>query len=106
MILYHATLKSNLDSILEKGLVPQVGLRSKKIGETPAVFLFPSYEDCTNALGNWLGEEFDEIEPYQEVISLKVSLPDNFPLENSAPYEKISRQKIDPQYIEYFKNEG
>jgi hypothetical protein len=105
VIFYHATVKGNLESILKKGLITQVGERSKKVGEEPAVFLFRTYEDCTNALGNWLGEEFHEFEPYQEVISLEINLPNNFPLEDSVEYEKISRQIIPPQFIRFYKNE-
>jgi hypothetical protein len=106
MILYHTTLVSNLESIMENGLIPQVGERSKKLKEDPAVFLFPTYEDCIDALGNWLGEEFDAIEPYQEVITLEINLPDNFPLEESVGYEKFSKQTIPPQFIKFYKNEG
>lgn len=106
MILYHATLKQNLDSIFEKGLIPQIGKRSEKTGENPGVFLFSTYEDCSNALTNWLGEEFDEVEPYQEAYSLEINLPDDFPLENSVDYEKISRHSIPAKYIKIFKCEG
>lgn len=106
MVLYHATLVSNLESILKNGLIPQVGERSQKLKEESAVFLFPTYDDCIDALGNWLGEEFNTIEPYQEVITLEINLPDNFPLMDSVSYEKISKQTIPPQFIKFYKNEG
>jgi hypothetical protein len=43
---------------MEKGLVPQIGKGSKQCEDEMGVFLFTSYEDCENALLNWLGEEF------------------------------------------------
>ncbi len=84
---------------MDNGLIPQIGERSALIGESEGIFLFPSKEDMNTALEQWLLEEFDEDEP---LIVLKVFLPENFPLEESVEYEKISRQKIDSQYIYFF----
>lgn len=102
--LYHATPISNYESIQKEGLIPQIGERSFKLDEQAGVFLFPNYEDCENALLNWLGEEFEDVE--EEVITLEVTLPETFLLEESVDWEKISRKMIPPEYIKFYKNEG
>lgn len=102
MILYHVTPLEKMESILKEGLIPQVGERSAQLNEEPGVFLFPDYEDCETALGSWLGDEFED----EELVSLKVTLPDDFPLETPVEYERVSRQHIDAKYIEFYKNEG
>lgn len=60
--LYHVTPASNIKSIMKKGLLPRVGERSAQLGERKAVFLFPTMEDAEEAVGNWLGDEFDDEE--------------------------------------------
>lgn len=104
--LYHVTPISNLNSIMKVGLIPKIGERSEGIESEPGIFLFPTYEDCETALGQWLGREFDEIEPYEELVTLKIELPINFPLEETCEWERISRKKIEPKYISFYKNEG
>lgn len=99
---YHCTELKQLESIMKNGLIPQVGERSAKLGESPGVFLFPSYEDCETALYQWFGDEFDEND---KLITLKITLPDDFPLEDSVEYEKISRQVIPAEFIELYKLE-
>ena len=107
-IYYHVTLKSNLKSILEKGLYPQIGTLSELCNETEErIYLFPSIEDMENALGNWLGEEINKL--YGEDIdccSLKITLPDNFPIvKGDVDYECYSYHHIDKKYITYLKDE-
>jgi hypothetical protein len=104
MILYHVTLQSNLGSILKNGLIPRIGERSEKLNEKPGIFLFPSVRDMENALLNWLGEEYEDIE--EPLVSLKITLPDDFPLEAPVEFERVSRRIIDHQYIEFFRCEG
>ena len=56
---FHVTEKKNLKSILSKGLVPQIGTLSQKLGEDrKAIYLFATELEMENALANWLGEEF------------------------------------------------
>lgn len=104
LILFHVTPKTNLPSILNTGLIPQVGERSEQLKEEPGVFLFLSYEDCETALSQWLGEQFED--PYEELVSLKITLPNDFPLEETCEWELVSRTIIEPKYIEFFKDEG
>ena len=76
---FHVTPRKNLESILENGLIPQIGERSSEIGEpVEAVFLFPNFDEMNNELYNWFGEEFDDDE--DELIILQIDLPDNFPV--------------------------
>lgn len=103
--LFHVTPASNVEPILKKGLTPQLGERSQQVAnEKEGVFLFCDYESCENALWNWLGEEFEDLE--EDLIILKVDLPDDFPLEQEVEWEAISRIRIDPTYISIYKNEG
>lgn len=103
-ILFHVTPISNLDSIMKNGLIPQIGERSEGLESEKAIYLFPTYADCETALGQWLGEEFDDLD--EEVVSLKIELPDNFSLEQTCEWEKVSKSVIPSQYISFYKNEG
>jgi len=97
---YHVTRKENLESILENGLIPQVGERSSQLNEESGIFMFYSLDDMNNALGSWLGEEFEDDE---ELVSLKIIMKDtNF---KYCAYEAVSREIIPPKYIFYFKDE-
>ena len=97
MKLYHVTLRSNLESILSNGLIPDIGERSYDAGETQKfVFLFPTKNDVENAMLTWLGEYYCD----EDIVYLEVNLPDNFPIEQGeVEYEMISRQIIPKEYI-------
>ena len=70
---YHVTLESNLKSILSQGFIPSIGERSEKLGENEkAVYFFNSLQECDNALWNWLGEEFEDIE--EDLIIIEVDI--------------------------------
>jgi hypothetical protein len=98
---YHVTPKENLSSVMKYGLIPQVGEWSKELNEGKAVFLFPTEADMEDALQNWLGDCFNEDD---ELVSLEITLPDNFPIQNSTvDWEKISKSVIPPQYIHYLQ---
>ncbi len=57
---FHITLAENLSSIMEHGLQPTVGDRSKQLKERSAIFLFRTQNDAHDALMGWMGEQFDE----------------------------------------------
>lgn len=100
---YHVSLKENLPSIMKHGLIPQVGDRSKEMNEEKGVFLFPSRDDMNCALEQWLGDWFEDDEV---LMSLEITLPDDFPIEDSTvDWEKISRFVIPPKYIQYLQDE-
>lgn len=91
MTLYHVTPSRNIASILKDGLIPQVGKYAKEMGEdTPAVFLFPCMEDAQEMKAVWL-------EPFygNDLVSLEVTLPNDFPLEyTGSDYEVVSLRPI------------
>ena len=103
MILYHVTTDESLDSILKEGLKPLIGQRSEKIESRPAVYLFPSIDDLTDALYGWLGNEFEDYEG--DLHTLKVNIPDNFEVEKTCGYEVCAYKPIPPQYITYLRKE-
>jgi len=58
---WHATPSDNVDSILCDGLEPRIGPRSKVLGEpVPAIYFFDSRELLEDAIGQWLGDSFEE----------------------------------------------
>ena len=106
---FHVTPLKNLESILENGLIPQIGERSLEIGEPiEAVFLFPNFEEMNDALYNWLGEEFDDDE---DLAILQIDLPDNFPVYREFDdngdefYEAHCQCDIPVEYITGIYNE-
>ncbi|MFY0516589.1 hypothetical protein ACOMCU_01975 [Lysinibacillus sp. UGB7] len=101
---FHVTPISNMDLILSVGLIPQIGERSEGVEEEALVCLFRTYEDCETALLQWLGEEFEELE--EELVILKVQLPNDFPLIQTSEWEVVSKINIGAQYISFYKNEG
>ena len=103
MILYHVTTDESLDSILKEGFKPLIGQRSEKIESRPAVYLFLSIDDLTDALYGWLGREFEDYEG--DLHTLKVNIPDNFEVEKTCGYEVCSYKPIPPQYITYLRKE-
>lgn len=67
--MYHLTLEKHLSSILEKGLIPAIGSRSRAFGEkVAAVYLFKHVDDAYDALANWYGDAVGD----QSVVLLEV----------------------------------
>lgn len=106
---YHVSEKKNLESIMQNGLIPQVGERSKELNEESSVFLFPTKEDMEFALGQWLGEWYDDKEEECGckviLMSLEINVPDDFPIYNGVvEYENYSLITIPPKYIKYLQD--
>lgn len=104
---YHVTDVRNLDSILQDGLVPQIGPLSKQLGDTgetaPAIFLFTSDEACRDAMSSWLGEAFDELDEEKgkesRHVILRVELDDDYSDDDGVFYEKAVYKRIPPDRI-------
>lgn len=63
MIVFHVTSSKNATKILKSSLDPQIGPRSKKLGEAERrVYFFKSFNGARDAVSNWLGDEFDDDE--------------------------------------------
>lgn len=104
MIAYHVAKKANLLSILRRGLIPQVGVRSASptsdghpLENIRRIYLFPSKEDCETALDQWLGDEFEDVEEFGLAI-LEVNLEGLSPY-STCPYEVCTEARIDPARI-------
>lgn len=108
MVCYHVTLMDNLESIMEKGLIPTIGERSEEYGEDEEfIYMFPNLEDMEIALSSWLGDWYND--NYGEDIvlaSLELNLPDDFPVYlGEVEYEVVSRKAIKPEFIKFLKEE-
>lgn len=58
---YHVASRTNLEAITEEGLAPRVGERSARLGEAESrIYLFDSQASAEDALGSWLGDEYDD----------------------------------------------
>lgn len=86
------------------------GERSIELCEPKAIFLFPTIVDMQTALSQWLGEWFDdkelEIGRPIKLISLKITVPDTFNVEDgNVDYEKLTFQPIPAHYITFRQEE-
>lgn len=99
---YHVTPRRNLLAILSEGLVPSIGPRSSEIGETtPLVFLFRDDVSMTDAVMNWLGDQFPDDE---DLVALVVDVsgmqvrddPDSFEItvDTHITAERITESAI------------
>lgn len=101
MIFFHVTPECHLAQIKQEGLIPQIGTNSKRLNERiPQIYLFHSSQDVENALGNWLGELYNEGERlFILKISLDISDPNLIYQDESVYYESFYRGVITPDKI-------
>lgn len=101
---YHVTLKRNLHSILENGIIPAIGERSLEKGEKiPMVYLFPSQEHCEDALLGWLGDCFEDQD--DDLIILSIN-PDGILVVDSGLFELTCCSAIAPSSIHKIYDES
>lgn len=94
---YHITPAINLKSIIQHGLIPQIGSNAQAIGETkPAIYLFPTIEDSDTALGSWLDDLYDDNE---DLIRLSITCPNELIHRSTVEYELVSYHHIQAKYI-------
>jgi hypothetical protein len=73
--MFHVTRASNISSILDHGIVPRIGDRALAFGETmPAVYAFPTVQDCHTALSQWLGDWFNDQEDQEQQEGQAITL--------------------------------
>lgn len=101
---YHVTMKENNASILEKGLIAQIGCNSEFMYEKEnSVYLFVSEAAMKDALSSWLNMCFEQD---WELVSFEVELPDDFILfKTNNEWEVRSVLDIPPSYIRFYGNE-
>lgn len=91
---FHVTLRDNLQAIQRQGLIPRIGERSAQLGEiVPRVYLFPDREACDNAMANWLGQCFEDVEEGGLVI-LEVDVS-GLHLKSDAEFELACQSEIE-----------
>lgn len=104
---YHLTEEANLTAILKEGLKPQLGPRSKSLGENrDAVYLFSNLEDLETALESPWGEiawnEEDDLAILEVIVpeSARLGADDDAGFEVSCldhiPAENIKLVRIEP----------
>ncbi len=91
---YHVTPARNVARILREGLVPRIGPRSRRLGEPVAcVYVFPTAEDLSCALDNWLLDEFGE----DAILALlEVDVPEDVRRADGAGYEGALLDPVPP----------
>lgn len=95
--LWHVTPLSNVKAILEKGLLPAIGIRAQKIQEARAgVYCFKSGISLKNALTGWLGEEFEDTTLCVLEVSVDVEIDD---LLDEGHFEVVLREPVSPGRI-------
>lgn len=106
---YHVTSNENFEKIKTYGLIPQIGILSQKIGENEeAIYCFTSEDEVDNALMNWLGDEYNELEESLNkkidiaILELDVShlkIPIQTDSNSNVFFEQKITEKISPEYI-------
>jgi hypothetical protein len=100
MILYHVTVKENLEWIFQKGLIPQTGERSQVLNDW-GIFLFKDLVDLEDAVSTWLGDLFEDD---KELVILEVDIDKKYITTSSVDYEVICKITIPPHKITLFDN--
>ena len=97
MILYHLTPVKNLESILQNGLIPQIGPRSEHVGEKQAaVFCYPEEDYVEGALEGWIKDYFPNDLKF---AIIEINLPKKIKLEVENDFEVACFEHISPKYI-------
>lgn len=119
LLFYHVSPGSNYKSISENGLIPQIGFLSSLIEEEKeAIFLFPNEESMDDALGNWLGDNFDnyfdtlededdddcEFVLHAFSVLLPLSHFNDYLIPSEVGYECVSSKPIEKEFI-FFHSE-
>jgi cytidyltransferase-like protein len=87
IIVYHVTERRNRKSILEKGLIPKLGARSRQVevgGKYVHVFL--TTDALEDAFSSWIEDAFDEEKP---LIVLELRVPKYWVKEDPAYPESV-----------------
>ena len=97
MNVYHVTPTCHVFDILEQGLLPGIGPRSHELGEEVArIYVFTDLATLDDALGNWLGNAFDEDE---ELSIIELSVDDARVVVPDDLYEAYILDTVAPSAI-------
>ena len=101
--MYHVTPAENIKHILKDGLVPTKGSNSQTYGEEQDnVYLFPTIEDAEDALGNWLGDQYEDEDISFSLLQVDVT---GLPLKSETEWEYYTQSVISPDRIKLIKND-
>ena len=79
---FHVTLAENLQSIMSNGIEPRIGHNSIALGEVQKrVYCFIDKKSMEEALMNWMGEIYEELENDGKDVELIILEVDNECLE-------------------------
>lgn len=96
-VFYHVTPARNIPHIMRDGLVPKMGRRARKLKEPVAgIYLFHSVDEASDAVANWLGDEFGES---TRLALLAITIPEDAQTVTGAGFETILTTSIPPQFI-------
>ena len=102
-IAYHITDSANAEAILANGLHADIGERSAELGETiPGVYLFPDNDYLIDALGNWLGEMFEEV---AELTVFEVDV-EGYVDHSDVGFEIVVHDDIPAERIRFLRTEA
>ena len=101
--MYHVTPTTNVESILKDGLTPSKGSNSQTYGEEQdSVYLFPTPEDAADALGNWLGDQYEDEDISFSLLQVDVR---GLPLKSETEWEYYTHSVISPDRIKVVKTD-
>lgn len=97
MIAFHVTELSSTKQILQMGLQPMIGPRSRACREPrPAVWLFPDWDSMLDGM-NWLPGQFED---NQQLVVLEIDLSDlSIEIDEDVGWEISCPVLIGPQRI-------
>lgn len=106
MELFHLTNALLIPQILQEGLRPEQGKRSRQCETEKAIFLFTSMASLEDAVLNWFAEEVSEEVP---LGVLKVTIPEswekNIFIDPNVGYEAVCKVPISPEFIQEYYTE-
>jgi hypothetical protein len=93
--LYHVTTRRALSRILSEGLLPKIGPRARRFGETKKrIYTFPDLPSLMDGVANWLGEA---LPPNPAIISLHV--PQRWCHQDEVQWEVTIERRVPPQRL-------
>lgn len=103
MELFHLTNAFLIPQILQEGLRPEQGKRSRQCETEEAIFLFTSMASLEDAVLNWFAEEVNDEVP---LGVLKVTIPEswekNIFIDPNVGYEAVCKVPIPPEFIQEY----
>ena len=92
---WHVTDAHRVPEVLRQGLLPGIGVRSRRVREKKAaVFVFPDWTSLSDGLTNWLGEASS----YRQAI-LELRVPKPWLVHHRVRLEARIERAVPPEMI-------